>query len=148
MKKNKKRLFIKNRFESMINKENIIKEFKSRGSYRIVVGTIPNRFCKEKDRVVIEAFYRRSGKEDFEVLYTPLTIQDSYDALFIDFCNILRRILNKANKVTKRWFLKEARDLDFFGIKLGEFLKPDSINFDWDKIDKNYLERNKSYDSI
>ena len=56
MKKNKKRLFIKNRFESMINKENIIKEFKSRGSYRIVVGTIPNRFCKENGRVIIEAF--------------------------------------------------------------------------------------------
>ena len=136
----------KRKFYSMIEDKNVIKKFKSRGSYRIVVGTIYDEDCGT--RVVIEAFYRKSGQENFEVLFTPETNQCSYSGYLIDFSDILRKILNKANKVTRRWFLREARNLVFFESKLEDFLKPNSSILDWDKIEKNYLERKKRYDNI
>ena len=136
----------KRRFYSMIEDKNVIKKFKSRGSYMIVVGTIYDEDCGT--RVVIEAFYRKSGQENFEVLFTPETNQSSYGGYLIDFSDILRKILNKANKVTRRWFLREARNLVFFESKLEDFLKPNSSILDWDKIEKNYICRKEKYDNI
>ena len=63
-----------------------------------------------------------------------------YDYLF-DFYVILEKVLCKANKVTRRWFIREAKELDFFGTKLGDFLKTSSTHLDWDKIREDYKNR-------
>ena len=139
-----KRRKSKKRYFTIIKDNDIIKVFKTRG-YRIFIGTITD---DEDKRVIIEVCHRSSGKEVFEILFTPFTNQEEYGDYLFDFYVILEEVLRKANKVTRRWFIKEAKGLDFFGTKLGEFLKPNSLNFDWDKIKEDYFKRNKDNDNI
>ena len=139
-----KRRKSKKRYFTIIKDNDIIKVFKTRG-YRIFIGTITD---DEDKRVIIEVCHRSSGKEVFEILFTPFTNQEEYGDYLFDFYVILEEVLRKANKVTRRWFIKEAKGLDFFDTKLGEFLKPNSLNFDWDKIKEDYFKRNKDNDNI
>lgn len=139
-----KRRKSKKRYFTIIKDSDIIKVFKTRG-YRIFIGTITD---DEDKRVIIEVCHRSSGKEVFEILFTPFTNQEEYGDYLFDFYVILEKVLCKANKVTRRWFIKEAKELDFFGTKLGEFLKPNSLNFDWDNIKEDYFKRNKDNDNI
>ena len=139
-----KRRKSKKRYFTIIKDSDIIKVFKTKG-YRIFIGTITD---DEDKRVIIEVCHRSSGKEVFEILFTPFTNQEEYGDYLFDFYVILEEVLSKANKVTRRWFIKEAKELDFFGTKLGEFLKPNSLDFDWDKIKEDYFKRNKDNDNI
>ena len=129
----------KKRFFTIIDNKDIISKFKSRGSYRIFVGTIYDDLCG--NRIIIEVCHRSSGKECFEILFTPFSDQDSYGGFLEDFCDILIKVLHKANKVTRRWFLKEARNLRFFESNLGDFLLPGSLSLDWKKIEEDYKKR-------
>lgn len=132
-----KRRKSKKRYFTIIKDSDIIKVFKTRG-YRIFIGTIID---DEDKRVIIEVCHRSSGKEVFEILFTPFTNQEEYGDYLFDFRLVLKEVLHKANKVTRKWFIREARELDFFGTKLGDFLKPNSLDFDWDKIKEDYKNR-------
>ena len=120
---------------------NIIKRFKSRGSYRMTVEIVHDE--DYGDRVSIDVYYNRKGSFSYESLDTPLA-NDGYREYLFDYSDILDCVLKKANKVTRRWFLREARKIKFGDQFLSDFLKPSSSQPDWNKVKNNYIERGKS----
>lgn len=129
------------KFYSFKKDRDIIKKFKSRGSYRMTVEVIHDK--DYGDRVSIDVYCKKKGKFSYESLVTPLAF-DGYREYLFDYSDILDCVLKDANKVTRRWFIREARKLKFGNQCLGDFLKSDPVLPDWDKVEKDYLEGGKT----